>query len=210
MPPGGAGRGMVSYGACSLRLWQRALTPRFYINSNAALFRASQTGFMPPGGAGRGMVSCGSCSLRLWQRALTPRFYINSNAALFRASQTGFMPPGGADCVSQIRMSARPDCFCQGIDPKSSGKQLQSASPASFSFSLLPSACDRQKQKGSKNRQGKKLISKRKMAPRAGFEPATNRLTAGCSTAELPGNNADQTAFPAYSKQNPALPRGNL
>src|SRR5690606_9686481 len=26
------------------------------------------------------------------------------------------------------------------------------------------------------------------MAPRAGFEPATNRLTAGCSTAELPGN----------------------
>jgi hypothetical protein len=28
------------------------------------------------------------------------------------------------------------------------------------------------------------------MAPRAGFEPATNRLTAGCSTAELPGNRA--------------------
>ena len=27
-----------------------------------------------------------------------------------------------------------------------------------------------------------------KMAPRAGFEPATNRLTAGCSTTELPGN----------------------
>lgn len=27
-----------------------------------------------------------------------------------------------------------------------------------------------------------------KVAPRAGFEPATNRLTAGCSTAELPGN----------------------
>jgi hypothetical protein len=26
------------------------------------------------------------------------------------------------------------------------------------------------------------------MAPRAGFEPATNRLTAGCSTAELPRN----------------------
>jgi hypothetical protein len=25
------------------------------------------------------------------------------------------------------------------------------------------------------------------LAPRAGFEPATNRLTAGCSTAELPG-----------------------
>ena len=26
------------------------------------------------------------------------------------------------------------------------------------------------------------------LAPRAGFEPATNRLTAGCSTAELPRN----------------------
>ena len=29
-----------------------------------------------------------------------------------------------------------------------------------------------------------------KVAPRAGFEPATNRLTAGCSTTELPGNSA--------------------
>jgi hypothetical protein len=27
------------------------------------------------------------------------------------------------------------------------------------------------------------------LAPRAGFEPATNRLTAGCSTTELPGNS---------------------
>jgi hypothetical protein len=27
-----------------------------------------------------------------------------------------------------------------------------------------------------------------KMAPRAGFEPATIRLTVGCSTAELPRN----------------------
>ncbi len=27
------------------------------------------------------------------------------------------------------------------------------------------------------------------LAPRAGFEPATNRLTAGCSTAELPRNS---------------------
>ena len=26
------------------------------------------------------------------------------------------------------------------------------------------------------------------VAPRAGFEPATNRLTAGCSATELPGN----------------------
>ena len=28
------------------------------------------------------------------------------------------------------------------------------------------------------------------LAPRPDFEPATNRLTAGCSTAELPGNTA--------------------
>lgn len=28
-----------------------------------------------------------------------------------------------------------------------------------------------------------------KMAPRAGFEPATKRLTAACSTTELPRNN---------------------
>ena len=27
------------------------------------------------------------------------------------------------------------------------------------------------------------------LAPRAGFEPATCRLTVECSTAELPGNN---------------------
>lgn len=36
------------------------------------------------------------------------------------------------------------------------------------------------------------------MAPRAGFEPATNRLTAGCSTTELPGNlRARSLARPA-------------
>jgi hypothetical protein len=32
------------------------------------------------------------------------------------------------------------------------------------------------------------------LAPRAGFEPATNRLTAGCSTAELPGNMGNGVA----------------
>src|SRR6516225_3839976 len=35
----------------------------------------------------------------------------------------------------------------------------------------------------------RKQRSKLVVAPRAGFEPATNRLTAGCSTAELPGTN---------------------
>jgi hypothetical protein len=33
------------------------------------------------------------------------------------------------------------------------------------------------------------------MAPRAGFEPATNRLTAGCSTAELPGTTHASIRF---------------
>ena len=47
----------------------------------------------------------------------------------------------------------------------------------------------------------KYLIS---LAPRAGFEPATNRLTAGCSTAELPGKSllAWQRR---YNKAGPAL-----
>src|SRR5690348_12876225 len=43
------------------------------------------------------------------------------------------------------------------------------------------------------------------MAPRAGFEPATIRLTVGCSTAELPRNkrrkNARERA--AYNKADP-------
>jgi|GEM_PF-7028252 hypothetical protein len=33
------------------------------------------------------------------------------------------------------------------------------------------------------------LRFKKEMAPRAGFEPATKRLTAACSTTELPRNN---------------------
>ncbi len=33
-----------------------------------------------------------------------------------------------------------------------------------------------------------KNVSNNKMAPRAGLEPATERLTAVCSTTELPGN----------------------
>ena len=44
------------------------------------------------------------------------------------------------------------------------------------------------------------------LAPRAGFEPATNRLTAGCSTTELPGKIAAARASAvAYSKAAPAL-----
>ena len=44
------------------------------------------------------------------------------------------------------------------------------------------------------------------LAPRAGFEPATNRLTAGCSTAELPGNKAQARARRrAYNKSDRAM-----
>jgi hypothetical protein len=54
------------------------------------------------------------------------------------------------------------------------------------------------KKMGDKNVQEKHLFSDfsmktgalLKLAPRAGFEPATCRLTVECSTAELPGNTA--------------------
>src|SRR5271155_5340984 len=39
------------------------------------------------------------------------------------------------------------------------------------------------------------------LAPRAGFEPATNRLTAGCSTTELPGNGAEAAWAEPYNKR---------
>ena len=39
------------------------------------------------------------------------------------------------------------------------------------------------------------------LAPRAGFEPATYRLTAGCSTAELPGNMRSSRMSSAYNKR---------
>src|SRR5262245_13268277 len=42
------------------------------------------------------------------------------------------------------------------------------------------------------------------VAPRAGFEPATNRLTAGCSTTELPGNTP-MLRHRAYNKACPPL-----
>ena len=43
------------------------------------------------------------------------------------------------------------------------------------------------------------------LAPRAGFEPATNRLTAGCSTTELPGNLGLRRVAVRYNKAAPAL-----
>ncbi len=43
------------------------------------------------------------------------------------------------------------------------------------------------------------------LAPRAGFEPATYRLTAGCSTAELPGNMRSSRMSSAYNKRIKAL-----
>ena len=44
-----------------------------------------------------------------------------------------------------------------------------------------------------------------RVAPRAGFEPATYRLTAGCSTAELPGNMRSSRMSAAYNKRIKAL-----
>ncbi len=54
--------------------------------------------------------------------------------------------------------------------------------------------------------EGAALFSEKEVAPRAGFEPATNRLTAGCSTAELPGNSALVYSELAYSKSILVLP----
>jgi hypothetical protein len=50
---------------------------------------------------------------------------------------------------------------------------------------------------------GRKIGEVFDLAPRAGFEPATNRLTAGCSTAELPGKSL--LASSAYNKAGRAL-----
>jgi hypothetical protein len=57
--------------------------------------------------------------------------------------------------------------------------------------------------KGSQSRRKvmPKQRTKRMVAPRAGFEPATNRLTAGCSTAELPGNDATRDSPSRISNQ---------
>src|SRR5687768_3377260 len=52
---------------------------------------------------------------------------------------------------------------------------------------------------------GASAKSLKMLAPRAGFEPATNRLTAGCSTTELPGNRGSHVSGAAYSKPVSAL-----
>ena len=53
------------------------------------------------------------------------------------------------------------------------------------------------------------------MAPRVGFEPTTNRLTAGCSTTELPRNSASQRSgasikFGATGKVPQAVPERGI
>jgi hypothetical protein len=45
------------------------------------------------------------------------------------------------------------------------------------------------------------------LAPRAGFEPATDRLTVDCSTTELPGTTASSSVG-AYNKCLSDLPSG--
>ena len=54
-----------------------------------------------------------------------------------------------------------------------------------------------------------------KVAPWAGIEPATIRLTVECSTAELPGNNAGCLITWAYNKslralQSPKIKRATI
>lgn len=47
-----------------------------------------------------------------------------------------------------------------------------------------------------------------KMAPRAGFEPATLRLTAGCSAVELPRNEVGRPERGRDVSAGPAAPDG--
>src|SRR2546426_3844008 len=46
------------------------------------------------------------------------------------------------------------------------------------------------------------------LAPRAGLEPATPRLTAGCSTIELSGNSINGPARPLYVSQGLGIAKG--
>ncbi len=41
--------------------------------------------------------------------------------------------------------------------------------------------------------ESRQTLTRKRVAPRVGFEPTTNRLTAGCSTTELPRNSRLQT-----------------
>src|ERR1700674_4902502 len=47
------------------------------------------------------------------------------------------------------------------------------------------------------------------LAPRAGFEPATQRLTAACSTTELPGNGAGYSKAPGDLQSTVVPGRGD-
>src|ERR1700712_984380 len=61
----------------------------------------------------------------------------------------------------------------------------------------------------------RRLVLSGELAPRAGFEPATIRLTVECSTAELPRNRAKPEGLykgsqrAAYNKALPACKAGN-
>ena len=48
------------------------------------------------------------------------------------------------------------------------------------------------------------------VAPRDGFEPSTNRLTAGCSTAELPGSRGARTTPVSPITKGPSIAKDEI
>src|SRR5262245_24625926 len=85
-------------------------------------------------------------------------------------------PPIGSDLVKTVRP------FGRTVEPAAGC----SFYPSSMNIELLQSVRIDRDQPGSHAR------ARSKLAPRVGFEPTTNRLTAGCSTAELPGSKRTQ------------------
>jgi hypothetical protein len=89
------------------------------------------------------------------------------------------------------------------VEHDRSHRQMPRAARTNFCFSADSVALGRHCTARPSGAQNHRRVAKRTLvtgtdrqglAPRAGFEPATNRLTAGCSTTELPGNDAQRRA----------------
>jgi hypothetical protein len=79
------------------------------------------------------------------------------------------------------------------------------ASRAKMKFARCCPDCRSKRSRGFFSEKDCRAKYLKNLAPRAGFEPATNRLTAGCSTTELPGNSSNMCARVAYNKAGQAL-----
>ncbi len=109
-------------------------------------------------------------------------------------------------CTSSVRSARRlicsaTDSFCQNwrgdlFAVLQSGAYGLTASPTAFLSQPRPAeilVVGGKRNPAGVSRRGESNQpenEKRRMAPRVGFEPTTNRLTAGCSTTELPRNSS--------------------